>query len=229
MERMDNFTPKDEDKMNRKHKKELDNYLNTMDSDGEDIKENKKGTNIPNKSVNTEIKSTIEPIRIVEALDVIKNMIINMNEANEDDLGNTPVADDSINEDKDILERLNKLYTPTLISQKFENDIADNANNELQNSGNLNKRTMINFDKKARVAQLISACAMLIAEKKNSPKWQMLLKADAIKNQTKLDIQKEEYSSAIALAQRYLIMVSTTNNSSVARAAAQELIPETQH
>ena len=36
-------------------------------------------------------------------------------------------------------------------------------------------------------------------------------------------------SSAIALAQRYLIMVSTTNNSSVARAAAQELIPETQH
>ena len=226
---MDNFTPKDEDKMNRKHKKELDNYLNTMDSDGEDIKENKKGTNIPNKSVNTEIKSTIEPIRIVEALDVIKNMIINMNEANEDDLGNTPVADDSINEDKDILERLNKLYTPTLISQKFENDIADNANNELQNSGNLNKRTMINFDKKARVAQLISACAMLIAEKKNSPKWQMLLKADAIKNQTKLDIQKEEYSSAIALAQRYLIMVSTTNNSSVARAAAQELIPETQH
>jgi len=154
---------------------------------------------------------------------------MNMNEASEDDLNNEPVADDSINEDKDILERLNKLYTPTLISQKFENDIADNTNNELQNSGNLNKRTIINFDKKARVAQLISACAMLIAEKKNSPKWQMLLKADAIKNQTKLDIQKEEYGSAIALAQRYLIMVSTTNNSSVARNAAQELIPETQH
>lgn len=228
MNKGDMITPKDEDKLNKKDEYEIDKYLGTYeDNDSTEVHDNKHGTSTMSKSVNSEIKSTIEPIKIVEALDVVQQMIRNLNES--DDLGNSIVPDENLNGDKDLLERLNKLYTPTLISQKFENDVADSANNEIQNSGNLNKRTMVNFDKKTRVAQLISACAMLLAEKKNSPKWQMLLKADAIKNQTKLDIQREEYSNAIALAQRYLIMVSTTNNSSVARDAASELIPETQH
>jgi len=216
METKGPFKPVDEDKMNKKMKSDLDDFVDIIDCALDDVKENKKGTSSASN-------------RIVESLDKILNTMkaISINES--DNLDNTLVAEDSVNDDKDLLERLNKLYTPTLISQKFENDIADNANNEIQNSGNLSKRTLINFDKKTRVAQLISACAMLIAEKKNSPKWQALLKADAIKNQTKLDIQREEYNNAIALAQRYLIMVSTTNNSSVARDAAQELIPETQH
>ena len=42
---------------------------------------------------------------------------------------------------------------------------------------------------------------------------------------SKLEIQKEENAAARALAQRFLIKVSTTNGSTVARQAAKELMP----
>ena len=44
----------------------------------------------------------------------------------------------------------------------------------------------------------------------------------------KLEIQKDEYDEAKELAQKYLVNVATSNNSSVARNAAQSLLPQTQ-
>ena len=57
----------------------------------------------------------------------------------------------------------------------------------------------------------------------------MYRKAAEVRNNMKLNIQKQEYEAAKALAQKFLVKVSTTNNSSVARQAANELLPETQH
>ena len=91
------------------------------------------------------------------------------------------------------------------------------------------ERNIISFDNKTRMAQLISVCALLIARQKNSEKYQMYKKAAVIKNKMKLDIQKEEYEAAQSLAQKFLVKVATTNNSSVARDAANALLPETQH
>jgi len=57
----------------------------------------------------------------------------------------------------------------------------------------------------------------------------MFKKASEIRNNMKLQIQKNEYAAAQALAQKFLVKVSTTNNSSVARNAANDLLPETNH
>lgn len=129
----------------------------------------------------------------------------------------------------DLLAKLDQLFTPILVMQKMEQSIADESNNELAESGTLTEKTMINFDDADRMAQLQSVCALLLAQKKNTENWQMFKKAAAIKNQSKINIQKEEYEEAKQLAQQYLIKVSTTNNSAVARDAAKELLPQTQH
>jgi hypothetical protein len=91
------------------------------------------------------------------------------------------------------------------------------------------EKNIIKFDDETRMAQLIAVCALLIARKKNSEKYQTYQKAATIKNKMKLEIQKDEYDAAKTLAQKYLVNVSTTNNSSVARDAANKLLPETQH
>jgi hypothetical protein len=79
------------------------------------------------------------------------------------------------------------------------------------------------------MAQLISVCSLLIARQKNTKEYQMYKKAADIKNNMKLEIQKREYSAASDLAQKFLVKVSTTNNSSIARKSASDLLPETQH
>jgi len=91
------------------------------------------------------------------------------------------------------------------------------------------ERNIISFDNKTRMAQLISVCALLIARQKDTEKYQMYKKAAVIKNKMKLEIQKDHYDEAQALAQKFLVKVATTNNSSVARDAANDLLPETQH
>ena len=124
---------------------------------------------------------------------------------------------------------LNKLFTPILVMQGFEGSIADQINEAFSEASVLTEKNMISFDNKTRMAQLISVCALLIARQKNSEKYQLYKKAAIIKNKMKLDIQKEEYDRAQALAQKFLVKVSTTNNSSIARDAANNLLPETQH
>lgn len=144
------------------------------------------------------------------------------------DISDTPIEDTPVN-DKDILEELNKLFTPILVMQGYEAEIADKVNSEISEATVLTEKNMVKFDEPTRMSQLIAVCALLIHKQKNTPEWQTYKKAAAIKNKVKLDIQKQSYDEAKALAQKYLVMVSTTNNSSAARNAAQDLMPETQH
>ena len=128
-----------------------------------------------------------------------------------------------------LLDELNSLFTPVLVMQDFEQKISDEANMELAEASALTERNVVQLDDAGRMAQLTSVCAMLIAKQKNTTEWQMFKKAAALKRQSKIDIQKHEHDLAKELAQKYLVMVSTTNNSSVARKAAEDLLPQTQH
>ena len=130
---------------------------------------------------------------------------------------------------KDLLEELNQIFTPILVMQSLEGNMADKINEAFSEASVLMEKNIIKFDDETRMAQLISICALLIARKKNSEKYQAYQKAATIKNKMKIEIQKDEYDEAKALAQKYLVNVSTTNNSSVARDAANNLLPETQH
>lgn len=171
---------------------------------------------------------------LLEAADMLLTLLSEEAYAEDPDMMDTPMDDDNVQgtsevDEKSLLDELNRTYTPILVSQGFEQKIADETNAEISEATVLTEKNMISFDNTARMSQLIATCALLIAKQKNSEKWQMFKKAAALKRQSKLDIQKEEYDSAKALAQKYLVMVSTTNNSSVARNAANELLPETQH
>ncbi len=132
-------------------------------------------------------------------------------------------------EDKELMDELNKIFTPVLVSQKFSKDISDHSNEALSEAGVLTERNIIAFDDETRMSQLISVCALLLAKKKDTENWKLYKQAALLKKQSKINIQKEEYTDAKELAQKYLVMVSTTNNSAVARDAANELLPQTQH
>lgn len=133
-----------------------------------------------------------------------------------------PVEDDLMNE-------LNQIFTPILVMQGFETGMSDKIQEAFTEASVLLEKNVINFDNASRMAQLISVCALLLAKQKNTEQYQMFAKACEIRKQMKLDIQKAEYDKAKALAQKYLVQVSTTNNSSIARKAADELLPETNH
>ncbi len=142
---------------------------------------------------------------------------------------NENTEDDDNDSNSDLIAELNKIYTPVLVAQNYQKDISDHTNEALSEAGVLTEHNVISFDDESRMSQLISVCALLIAKKKNTKKWQLFSKAAAIKKQAKIDIQKEEYNEAKDLAQKYLVNVATTNNSSVARQAANDLLPQTNH
>ena len=129
----------------------------------------------------------------------------------------------------DLVGDMDKLCTPMLIMQGFENDIADKATENFGEAHVMTEQNIFKFDDSTRMAQLISIAARVIARKKQTEKWKLWEKASMIARQANLDIQKEEYDAAKALVQQYLVKVSTTNNSSVARKAATDLLPATQH
>lgn len=128
-----------------------------------------------------------------------------------------------------LMDELNQIFTPVLVMQGFETDMSNKIQESFTEASVLLEKNIIKFDNASRMAQLISVCAILLAKQKNTEQYQMFAKACAIRKQIKLDIQKAEYDKAKALAQKYLVQVSTTNNSSVARKAANELLPETNH
>ena len=127
--------------------------------------------------------------------------------------------------DDELMDALNQIFTPILIMQGYEGDIAEKIQESFSESNVLMERNIISFDNNAKMAQLLSVCALLIARQKNSPKYQMYKKSMEVAKSSKLEIQKEENAAARALAQRFLIKVSTTNGSTVARQAAKELMP----
>lgn len=139
-------------------------------------------------------------------------------------------ADPNAGYDKaEVLQQLSDLFTPILVTQGFESEIADKMKSEYESAGELTERNIVQFDDETRMAQLIATCALLIQRAKNTEKYQSYEKAAMIRNQLKLDMQREEYDAAKALAQEFLVKVATTNNSSVARQAANDLLPATQH
>lgn len=207
----------------------LNQQINSADANGEEVKD------IPHdKPANAGAKEEGPMngilMNFTQMLESMKYILEHMSD-DDDDVMDQNVEQIPSNDvdDKDLMEELNKIFTPVLVNQKFEKDIADHSNEALSEAGVLTERNIIAFDDEARMSQLISVCALLLAKKKNTEKWQMFQNAANIKRQSKIDIQKEEYTDAKALAQKYLVMVSTTNNSSVARDAANDLLPQTQH
>lgn len=170
-----------------------------------------------------------------EAMDAVNDSLDNIENQSVEDVPNPPMSTEDSNpegnegSEEELLDQLNKIFTPILVMQKYEGDMSDQIQETLSEAAVLTEQNIIKFDDSTRMAQLISTCALLIARQKNSEKYQMYQKAATIRNKMKLDIQKEEYEAAKALAQKFLVKVSTTNNSSVARNAANELLPETQH
>lgn len=221
----------DENRLDSKYQSLLANQKKTVESDGEDVKDishDKPASTGDNKSDSMMSGGNLMSFtKLLESMDEISN---SMNELS-GDVGNDTIGGDSSSEvnTDELVEELNKIFTPVLVMQSMEKDISDKANSEISEATVLTERNMISFDDPSRMAQLRSVCALIIARKKNTEKWQMFQKAANIKNQAKLDIQKEEYDEAENLAQKYLVKVSTTSNSSVARDAANELLPQTQH
>lgn len=167
---------------------------------------------------------------IKEAMEIIMESIESMVE--NPDLAMEPVEPDTSGSDgieKQVLDELNKIFTPILVMQGFENGIAGQVQEAAEQANCLTERNIIQFDDQTRMAQLISTCAILLQKAKNTEQYNIYAKAAATRNQMKIEMQKAEYDAAKALAQKYLVMVSTTNNSPVARDAATALLPQTQH
>ena len=145
--------------------------------------------------------------------------------SNADPLEETSIPTEDLPKDDQLLNDLNTIFTPILIMQSLEGDITEKVQEGLSEDNILTERNCLKFDNSARMAQLLSTCALLISRQKNSPKWQMFKKASEMLKSTKMEIQREEAASAQALAQRYLVKVSTSSNSSIARKAASDLLP----
>lgn len=169
--------------------------------------------------------------QLLEAMDDVTASVDNGPE-NAEDINDAPIEPETAKaplDEKELLEELNKLFTPVLVMQGYQSDIADKVNAEISESAVLTEMNMLKFDEPTRMAQLISVCAKLINKQRNTPEWQLYKKAAVLRNKANLDMQKNSYDEAKALAQKYLVMVSTTNTSSSARDAANDLLPQTNH
>ena len=203
--------------------------MKTMNSSGDDVKENNKdikGNSNPTGFMHGPLMNWTQ---ILESLDEVSTSIMNQDSNVMDQRPENQQIDSSEDMEKKLLDKLNEIFTPILIMQGFENDIPQKIQEAMETASVLTERNIIQFDDATRMSQLIAACAILLQQAKNTEKYQAYQKAAEIRNKMKLDMQKEEYDNAKALAQKYLVMVSTTNNSSIARNAATSLLPETQH
>lgn len=220
----------DDNKMNSHYQSLLNHNAKDEGGDGEDVKENPHNKPTNGQNPTGPMKGELMNwTKMLEAMDEISNSV-DEHIASEDEVSSMSIEEPSTDSvDDDLLNQLDQIFTPILIMQGFEGNISDQIKEAYSEASVLTERTMISFDDTARMAQLISVCALLLSRKKNSEKYRMYAKAAEMKNKMKLEIQKEEYAEAKALAQKYLVKVSTTNNSSVARNAASDLLPETQH
>lgn len=212
-------TPVDEKKVNSHMEDLLNHVIDSADAAGEDVKE------IPHKAPtsgqNPEGPMDGKLMNFTVALESMENIIKFLGESNDYSTGEF--------DEKEALEELNKLFTPVLVMQDMEKDIQEKSFTELESANVLTERSIIKFDDETRYSQLVDVCAKIIAKMKNTEAWQLYKKAAVLKKQAGLDIQKQEYDAAKVLAQKYLVQVSTSNPSSVARDAASDLLPQTQH
>ncbi len=212
--------PVDENKINKKMTDLLDEQIDSAKSAGKDVK------NIPHKDPGPNAKPG-EMMDFTTMFESMNELEQSMN-TEKDPMESEINPSNSYDETK-AMEELSRIFTPVLVMQDFEKDIADKSMAELESADVLTERTIIQFDDETRMSQLIAVCAKIIAKQKNTEAWQMFKKASVIKKEAALNMQKEEYDDAKILAQKYLVAVSTTNPSSVARNAATELLPQTQH
>ena len=223
-------TAVDEEKLNSHYKSLLDEQIDSADSDGTPRLEQPKGTLTDGKTSDGGVmKSPLMTFtKMLEAMDDVAASMDSPAAEETGDILDEPTETATPSND-DLLDTLNKIFTPVLITQGVEQDIADKANSEMTEAAVLTEKNMIAFDDETRMAQLIATCALLIARKKDTANWKLFAKAAAIKTKAKIAIQNEEYDEAKNLAQKYLLQVSNTSNSSIARQAATELLPQTQH
>lgn len=221
----------DDQRVNAHMKSTLDKYKDAADIANEPIEDSPRIKPAAGQNPTGPMKGPLMNwTQIIEAMDNISTSISAQDSS--PDIGDEPISVDpsgNTDSDKELLDKLNKIFTPILVMQGFENGISRQVQESYEQADVLTEQNIIQFDDATRMAQLISTCAILLQQQKNTQKYQTYAKAAAIRNQMKLDMQKEEYDAAKALAQKYLVMVSTTNNSSVARDAATSLLPETQH
>lgn len=147
-------------------------------------------------------------------------------EGSTDDIMDQEIPEDKEVNQEQLVDELNKIFTPVLIMQNYETDKTDQIKEALSEASLLTEKNIIQFDNETKMAQLIATCALLIARAKNTSDYQKFIQASRDKKQAKLDIQTTEYNDAKALAQKYLVNVSTKNGSAVARRLATELLPE---
>lgn len=226
-------TPVEEEKINRKyqtllanHKKSEAHPAKNVMGEQPHVAPNNSGRTAEGPFGGSMMNWSNLLVYLEEALDAMETL----SAEDEADVGMAPVGmPPASGDNSDLLERLNKLFTPVLVMQGFENDMADKLQESFSEAAVLTEQNVFKFDDQTRMAQLISVCALLIAQKKQSEMYKIFEKSSALARQSKLNIQREEYDEAKALAQQFLVMVSTTNNSPVARKAATDMLPATQH
>ena len=218
--------PTDDDRMNSHYAALLRLQKKSADSPTAPMQDNPK--RIPDAGNG---EAMMDFTTLLEAMDgVMEQMPQLMPQDTQVELSQDSVEENSDPDDNtDLLDTLNRIFTPVLIMQTVEHQIADDTNANMSDAGVLNEKTMISFDDPTRMSQLLAVCALLLGQKKNTQNWQLYQKAAAIKTQSKLAIQREEMNGAKALAQQYLMKVATTNPSKMARDAAMRLMPQTQH
>lgn len=223
----------DEDNINKHYQSQLENNKKSADASGSDVKDIQHKTASSNGNYNSLFSGSLMSwTKILESLNEVSTTIAQNNvDMTNDSLGEVPSSFEGNDEDreKQLLDELNQIFTPILVMQGFEGDMSDQIREAFEEASVLTEKNIIKFDDATRMAQLISVCALLIEKQKNTPEYQTYQKAATIRNQTKINIEKKNYDEAKALAQKYLVKVSTTNNSSIARSSATDLLPETQH
>ncbi len=222
----------DEEKMNNRYKSLLNSSLGSAKTGGKDVNDNPHNSPGSGTYTGPMRSNLMKWTKLLEAMDIIATSAQELSAEQspmDTEIPSDPSEEGGGDMEKEVLDELNQIFTPVLVMQGFEGEIADKIQEAYSEASVLTERNILKFDDETRMAQLISVCAKLLQKHKNTPTYQAYEKAARLRNQMALQMQNEEYEAAKALAQKYLVKVSTTNNSAVARDAATNLLPETQH
>lgn len=221
-----------DDKINKKYKTLGDLVKKSSQENGEPVKDLPKHTP-PSKGsytspFDTDMMSWSEMARILE--DVNTSIEATSSDPLAAPIESEPstVPVDTNIEDK-VISQLNDIFTPVLVMQSFETQINDQIKESFEKANVLTERNTIRFDDETRMSQLIATCSLLIDKERQTPEYKAYEQATMVKDKTKVEICKKNYDLAKSIVQKYLVKVSTTNNSSEARNAATDLLPQTQH
>lgn len=222
-----------DEKINKKYKTLADLTKKSSQVSGESIKDLPKNAPATGKGkytspFDTSMMSWSEMANLLEDVNTSIEASVSdpMNGSIDSEVA--PISVDTNIEDK-VISQLNDIFTPVLVMQSFETQVNDQIKESFEKANVLTERNTIRFDDETRMSQLIATCALLIDKERQTPEYKTYEQATIVKNKTKVEICKKNYDLAKSLVQKYLVKVSTTNNSSEARNAATDLLPQTQH